>query len=837
MPPPQGLTIEPALPELQAMLHQGNRVVLHAPTGAGKTTAVPLAMLGCNWLNGQKIVILQPRRLAARAAAHRMAAMLAEPVGATVGYRIRQDRNVGPKTRIEVVTEGILTRHLQSDPFLEGIGLVIFDEYHERSIHADLGLALTLDVQSELRSELRILIMSATLDTAAVAQTLSGASVVTVQGSQYPVKTQYLETVPPDPVAAAARTVAGLWERSGSGDILVFLPGVAEIQRSIHILNRSGPPRGVRLHALYGRLSGREQDLAIRPSPIGRRKVVLSTSLAETSLTIEGVRTVVDAGLMRIPRYDVRCDMTRLVTVSVTRDAARQRRGRAGRTRSGCCYRMWSRHHHDGLTPSRRPEILESDLCQVALELALWGVADPSRLRWADPPPEVVFGQARDLLVRLGALDRTGHITGHGRRLAALPLHPRLGHMVLTAGGPRHQKLAVDLAALLVERDLPAFRQPGAGVDLARRLETLTRLRRAGRDKEGGLRVLSTADDLRRRLRLTNVRGSAPIAAAGELVASAYPQRVAQLRPGTAGRFRLASGRGARLPPSDPLSTTPYLAVAQVDAGERDARIFLAAAVSANALESRFSDVISTETAVHWEAERDAVVAATRRCFGALVLSEKPLGRLAPDIRAQAIVAGLRRMGLTRLPWNRSLRNWQARVAFAKAVDGTSAPWPDTSEAGLLARIDTWLTPELEKAGKLSRLQPRDLQRALAALLDWRLTRRLDELAPMHYTAPSGSRIPIDYTAKPTPVLGVRLQEMFGCPKTPTIAGGRVRLMLHLLSPARRPVQITNDLAGFWNRTYPEVKKELKGRYPKHAWPDDPLQARPLKGVPSRSSR
>ena len=846
MPGRPELTIDTVVPELRRVLADTLRVVLVAPPGAGKTTVVPLALSDCQWLQGRKIVILEPRRVATRAAARRMAALLGEAVGDTVGYRIRQDRRVGRNTRIEVVTEGVLTRRLQSDPMLTGIGLVIFDEFHERSIHADLGLALTIDVQRELRQDLRLLIMSATLDAGTIGELLETSRVITAEGKQFPVEKRYLDHLPDDPVAAAATTTVKLLNApAAAGDVLVFLPGAAEIRRVQRLLNRAAVPDDTLVCPLYGRLPADEQDRAIQPAANGRRKVVLSTALAETSLTIEGVRTVVDSGLMRVARYDAGRDMTRLVTIPVTVDAARQRCGRAGRTAPGSCWRMWSRHHHQGLQPARRPEILEDDLCQLALELALWGVRDPSRLNWVDPPPVKVYQQAVDLLAQIGALDDTGHITPHGRRLVGLPLHPRLGHMILTAGGPEQQTLAVDLAVLLTEGDPLWHQRATVGADLTLRLDELRQWRQQATDKTGaagrttaaGRHLLAAARDLRRRLDIDDERGFTPSHYAGALVAKAYPQRIAQRRTGKIGEFLLAGGKGAVLSRNDPLSTSAYLAVAHLDGGERNARIFLAAAITPEQLHQQFAETVKVENEIRWIAQRDAVVARSRMCLGALVLNESPLEAVDSQVRCQAILEGIRRQGLDCLQWDRRLRNWQARVALVRTLDRSEPRWPDTSEAGLLAQLERWLAPELEKTRKPTRLSSRTLQRRLAALLDWRLTRRLDHWAPEKFTVPSGSAIDIDYCAEPSPVLAVRLQEMFGCRQTPTVAGGRLKLTLHLLSPAGRPVQITDDLPGFWQRTYPEVRRELKGRYPKHAWPEDPLAALPLKGVPRRRKR
>jgi ATP-dependent helicase HrpB len=831
------LPVEAVLPELRAVLESGSAAVLQAPPGAGKTTLVPLALLEEGWLDGQRIVILEPRRLAARAAAGRMAWLLGEHVGETVGYRIRLDTRVGPGTRIEVVTEGVLARLLQADPALEGVGLVVFDEFHERSLHADLGLALCLQSRALLREDLRILVMSATLAGAPVARLLGEAPIITSEGRAFPVETHYLprrvtESIPPE-VVRAVRDALDAEE----GDVLVFLPGTAEIRQVEARLAETGLPPGVQVAPLYGNLPQEAQDRAIEPSPPGRRKVVLATSIAETSLTIEGIRVVVDSGLMRVPRFSPRTGMTRLATVPVTRASAEQRCGRAGRLGPGACYRLWTQAEQLHLVPHGTPEILEADLVPLALELAAWGVADPAELSWLDPPPAAAFAQARELLVQLGALGVEGTITPHGRRMAELALHPRLAHLVLRGIELGHGAVACDLAALLGERDVLRSEGGVADADVRLRLELLRDARRTQRprrvvhgytvDAGGVRRVLSESRHWQRRLGITGDRHDAE--AAGLLLSFAYPDRIAQRRAGAGGRFLLRNGIGAMLPWAQPLMNSPYLVAAELGGQGRESRIFLAAPLEASDLEEHFPEQIEEATSVEWDAQAGAVRAWRRERLGALVLREAPLPDPDPAAVAEALLEGIRQQGLRVLPWDRTARQLQQRLVFLHRTDRT---WPDASDAALLQTLSDWLGPHLYGLRRLEELQRLDLAQLLLAPLPWERRQALERLAPTHLTVPSGSRIPIDYGDPGVPVVAVRLQEMFGLHETPRIMDGAVPLTVQLLSPAQRPVQVTRDLASFWRTTYFEVKKDLKGRYPKHYWPDDPLQA-----VPTRRTR
>ncbi len=824
-----GFPIDGVLEEVQRVLATHVSAVLQAPPGAGKTTVVPLYLKDAGWLKGRKIIVLAPRRLAARAAAMRMAAMLGEDVGRTVGYRVRMDSRVSEDTRIEVVTEGVLTRMLQSDPALEGVGLVIFDEYHERSLDADLGLALCLDMQGILNTDLRLLIMSATLSTNEVADMVGNAPVINCTGREFPVETRYIGGhTPGESIGAIVAAVleAGLRE---AGSILVFLPGAPEIRKVAKRLQMAALGPEWIVTPLYGHLSQEEQDKAISLPPEGKRKIVLATSIAETSLTIDGIRVVVDSGLSRVPRFDVRSGMTRLMTMPVSQAAADQRRGRAGRTGPGVCLRMWSQSMHHALPAAHRAEILEADLAGLVLELAIWGVRNPGKLKWLDSPPIQAFESARELLWSLDALDEDGRITEYGRRMAGLPLHPRLAHMLVAAAGIGQGNAACDLAALLTERDGIRFQTERRDEDLQIRFDLLTAFRR-GRplvcpggevDVSVFRRVIRTADNLRRRLGY--LAADSATACLGRLLAFAFPDRVAQQRPGQRGRYLLASGRGAFLDLDAPLATEPYLIAVELDGDRREARIYRAVVYGLDLLLAQFAKRIQRTEFVDWDSDRQVVTARREVKLGALILQRDVL--TSPD-RQQvltAFVKGIRQAGLGCLPWTRSLRIWQQRVCFLRRVN-PEGDWPDVSDNGLASCLMQWLGPHLIGRTRLQDLERLDLQAVLLPMLTYAQRKRLEELAPTHLCVPSGSRIPIDYTGA-APILAVRLQEMFGLLETPVIAGGRHPLIIHLLSPAGRPVQITQDLTGFWRTGYPQVKKELKGRYPKHYWPDDPLRA------------
>ena len=773
-PPRTGLPVEDVLSALRVALARGTDAVLDAPPGAGKTTLAPLALLGEDWLGDGKILLLEPRRLAARMAARRMADLLGEDVGETVGYWVRMESRVGPATRIEVITEGILTRRLIDDPELAGVGVVIFDEFHERGIHTDLGLALCLEARAALREDLRILIMSATLDGSAVSVLLGAAPVIASAGRVFPVETRHLDRPEPrglDRAMAAAirRALAG-----EAGGILAFLPGEAEIRRVQALLEEADLESGVRVAPLYGALSARDQDAAVRPAGQGVRKVVLATDIAETSLTIEGMRIVIDSGYRRRPRFDAGSGMTRLETRRVSRAGADQRRGRAGRLEPGICYRLWPEAETAALARFETPEIMEADLAPLALDLACWGVADPASLRWPDPPPAAQYDRARELLAGLGAIGREGRITAHGTEMARLPMHPRLAHMLVAGKAAGHGGLACDIAALLGERDVLGGR---GDCDLRSRLELLR-----GKAPRGAVeRVRQAAKDLRRRMKISGDGGGD----AGELLALAYPGRVARRR-GAAGRYLLRNGRGAVLPEGDRLATEDWLAVADLGGTQADARIYLAAPLTAARVESLFGGEVDQTERTEWDDRLRKVVASRRRQLGAITLKEAPLKNPAPEAVLAAMLTGVRRTGADALPWTDVLRQWRARVMFLHGLDYRDADWPDVSDAGLMARLDEWLGPFLAGIASLDALRKVDLKAALAGLLTREGGRMLDEAAPAHWTAPTGSRLALDYGQPDGPVLRVRLQEILGQADTPAVAGGRIPVLIHLLSPARR---------------------------------------------------
>jgi ATP-dependent helicase HrpB len=834
--PAPELPIEPVLSRLREVLRAGRNVVLQAPPGAGKTTRVPLALLDQDWIQRRRIIMLEPRRLATRAAARRMATTLGESVGETVGYRMRMDSRVGAATRIEVVTDGILIRMLQDNPSLDGIGAVIFDEFHERGLDADLGLALAIEAQRYLREDLRLIVMSATLDGARVATLLGDAPVIASEGRSFPVETRYLAR--PAGERFEDRVVAGIRRAlsDASGSLLVFLPGAGEIRRVERMLGESGLGPDIRIAPLYGELPQEAQDAALLPAPPGARKIVLATSIAETSLTIEGIGIVVDGGLMRVPRFEPRSGLTRIETVKVSQASADQRRGRAGRLAAGVCYRLWSEAEHRLLPRFNAPEILAADLAPLALDLARWG-ADAADLAWLDPPPEAALTQARALLRDLGALDAAGRITPHGRAIAGFGLHPRLAHMILAGAALGAGALACDIAALLSLRDVVKARPGARDADLRLRLELI-------RGESGELhgllvdrgllrQVRQQAGEWRRRIRASAERGG--LDGAGLLLALAYPDRVAQHRPGGGGQFRLSNGRGAILPPADPLATEDYLAVAELDGDKREARIFLAAPLSLASIEEAFADRLENRDIVAWDAREEAVLARRHVRLGELILRDDALPNPPRAAITEALVAAIRAAGLSALPWRKEAAQFRARVMFLRRLAGEDAGWPDLGDEALLAGLEEWLAPSLGGITRLAQLDRLDLGAILRSRLEWVQQRALDELAPSHLTVPSGSRVAIDYAADETPTLAVRLQEMFGAAATPRIAGGKVALRLHLLSPAGRPLQVTSDLAGFWATSYRAVRAEMRGRYPKHNWPEDPLAAVPTRRAKPRA--
>ncbi len=822
------LPIQALLPEVRAALATRRRLVLQAPPGAGKTTGVPLALLDEPWLAGRSIVMLEPRRLAARAAAARMAALLGERVGERVGFRVRFENQVSSRTRIEVVTEGILTRRLQQDPALEGVGLVIFDEFHERHLHSDLALALCLDTANALREDLGLVVMSATLDAAPVAALLD-APLLTSEGRAYPVDIRYLPREPDARIADVA--IAGVRRAltEEAGDVLVFLPGSGEIRRVAEALGAELPP-SVCLHALYGDLPLAEQQQAIVPDAQARRKVVLATNIAETSLTIEGVRVVVDSGWMRAPRFDPRSGLTRLETVRISRAAADQRAGRAGRLGPGVCYRLWSEATQRSLAAFAPPEILTADLAPLALDLAQWGVAEATALGWLDPPPAGALAQARELLTELQALDADGRITAHGSALAGLPLHPRLAHMLVRAKPLGLGGLACDIAALASERDVLRGSAGQRECDFSARLEVLQAHRREGaRAYDADPAACAAVERAARQWRhLLGVPAPRPedIPAAGGLLALAYPDRIGQRRGEDGQRYLLSGGRGATLPAGCSLSRDEFIVAADLDGAGDDARIRTAAGVTLAQLEALLGERLIWREDVRWDVAEQAVVARRVRALGALTLERAALDKPARERITAAVLDGIRALGLDALPWSDEARQLQARVLSLRHWLPDD-DWPDLSDAALNATLDTWLGSYLDGITRRAHLQRLDLVAILTDALGWDRARRLEQLAPTHVTVPSGSRKRLHYEPGKPPVLAVKLQEMFGLADTPRVADGRVAVMLHLLSPAQRPIQVTQDLRGFWERTYTEVKKELKGRYPKHPWPDDPWSAPP----------
>lgn len=826
------LPIDETLPQLRAALRDGTRAVLQAPPGAGKTTRVPLALLDEPWVGANRIIMLEPRRLATRAAARHMAGLLGERVGQTVGYRVRGDSRVSRATRVEVVTEGVLTRVIQDDPSLEGIAALVFDEFHERSLVADLGLALAIQSAELLRPDLRLLVMSATLDGAGVARLLGGAPVVTSAGRAFEVETRWVARRDGQRIEGAVAATVEAAMREHEGDVLVFLPGAAEIRRTGSIL--SGRPLGSRttVYALHGSLPADEQDRAIAPSPPGTRKVVLSTSVAETSLTIEGVRVVVDSGLARIPRFSPRTGMTRLETVRVSRDSADQRRGRAGRVARGFCYRLWSEGEEAQLLARRNPEILEADLAPLALELASAGVSAPETLRWLDLPPAGALAQARDLLRALGALGADGRLTTHGKAMAGAGIHPRLAHLVLQGERMGAGALACDIAALLGERDLLRRESAVNDPDLRTRLEVLHAAGGAADPRADRARVFQVRDEARRLRGERGIRDAArDVEMIGALVALAYPDRVARARPGARGRVQLRNGLGATVHSASALADAEWIAIAETDGATSDAKVYLGAALAAETVHGLFAGEIEKEDVVEFDETAGGVVATRRERLGALVLSDRALH--APDAEAVtvAMIAGIRRHGLGVLPFGEAAHGLRQRVAFLRTVDDR---WPDWSDSALLETLEEWIGPSLHGIRRRSELARLDVHGLLLGTLSWTSRAALDALAPTHVEVPSGSRIAVDYSAPDSPALPVRLQELFGLADTPRLAGGRVPLLLHLLSPARRPVQVTRDLAGFWRTTYFDVRKDLRGRYPKHSWPDDPLHATPTRKVRRR---
>jgi ATP-dependent helicase HrpB len=847
-PPLTDLPVEGCIGELRAALAGVGHAVLHAPPGAGKTTIVPLRLLDEPWLADDRVVMLEPRRLAARAAAHRMASLLGEEVGATVGYRTRDERRVGPHTRIEVITEGILTRRLQADPSLAGVGLVIFDEVHERNLQADLALALTLDARAVLRPELRLLAMSATLETERVATLLATAAgvagtgdgsapVIASAGRSHPVEIRWRPTDGRQRPSDAVPAVVFQALESEPGDVLVFLAGAADIRRVASSLGPAVPP-DIDVRPLFGALSLAEQDLALAPSPPGRRRVVLATDIAETSLTVEGVRIVVDSGEVRSPRYDTRSGLTRLHTRPTSRASADQRSGRAGRTAPGVAYRLWSEAEHAHRRPFAPPEMESVDLSALALEVALWGT--PVRdLAFLDPPPAPALRDAHQLLIELGALDADLHPTVAGRAMAELPVHPRLAHMVLAAAERGLGGLACVIAALLEERDILRGGPDMLPTNIADRVRLVvdTRASHPAADRTTIRLVRRRADELRRRIG-RSVRGATPddLAACGPVLALAYPDRLAQARGD--GRFRLRSGAMAALPNGDALTGEAFLVVADLDAARSsppplrgrpnphhdDLRIRLAAGLDEADVAVAAAGAIDEVVTLSWDPVRDDLRQRSERRLGAIVLSSSDGRAPAGDATTAALVDRARATKLAALRWRDGDRALQARITYARQAFGEQ--WPDVTDAALVESLDEWLAPRLVGATGRADLERVDLGRALRDLVGRHRVSELDRLVPTSIQVASGRTVPIDYSGE-HPTIAVRVQDLYGTTVHPAVAGGRVPLVVHLLSPAGRPVQVTADLPGFWAGSWREVRKEMAGRYPKHDWPVDPATATP----------
>jgi len=804
------LPIDDALPRLATALAANNCAVLVAPPGAGKTTRVPLVLLDEPWAKEKKVLVLEPRRLAARAAASRMASTLGEQVGDTVGLRVRFGSKISKRTRIEVITEGVFTRLVLDDPSLDGVAAVLFDEFHERSLDADLGLALARDAQQGLREDLKILVMSATLDGARVAALLGNAPVVASEGRAFAVETRYLGR---DQSARIENQVVDAVQRAlraDQGSLLVFLPGAGEIRRTETLLKERVADGNVDIVTLFGALDAREQDRAISPALAGRRKVVLATSIAETSLTIEGVRVVIDCGLSRVPRYEPDVGLTRLETVRVSRAAADQRRGRAGRTEPGVCYRLWDEPQTGSLEPYTRPEILSADLSSFVLDLAQWGAADPGKLAFLDAPPAPALNEAKALLTELGAIDGEGRITAQGRQLRALPLPPRLARMVVVAAGEGAGEAAAAVAAVITERGLG-----GDDPDLRHRLDQFRR-DRSRRAEEARAMVKRWVDTL-------DVRGRDGDDSPGSLLALAYPDRIAKNRGGGGGAFLLASGRGGAVDKASALAREPFLTVAELTGAAAASRIVLAASITLAEIEARFSGKIEDRDTVTFDPGSASLRARRTRRLGALVLAEQ-IKQVTPNSDTAKILAqGIVGIGLERLNWSKQAAQLRTRVQFLRKAEG--GEWPDLSDEGLAASAGQWLESQLSDKTSRADLSAEQLSDAMTALVPWNLRRRLDAEAPTHFTAPTGTSVPIEYEAEQGPTISIRVQEMFGLAMHPSIAGGRVPLVVELLSPGHKPVQITRDLPGFWRGSYADVRTELRGRYPRHPWPDDPASA------------
>ncbi|MEO9531770.1 MAG: ATP-dependent helicase HrpB [Crocinitomicaceae bacterium] len=814
------LPVKDVIPEIQQELKTNNTLILKAPPGAGKSTLVPITLLEEDWLKGQKIIMLEPRRLAAKTIANRMADLLGEKVGESVGYRIRFETRVSEQTKIEVVTEGILTRMLQNDNALEGVGLIIFDEFHERSIHADIAMALSREAQQVLRPDLRILVMSATLELTELGDMLSAATILS-EGRQFPVEVNYAgETdlrMLPDLAARLIKTVAQKHE----GDILVFLPGQGEIKKCEEILRRT--LSGFRIHPLFGQLPPNKQFAAIIPDKNGARKVVLATSIAETSLTIEGIKVVIDSGYSRVSQFNPNSGLSRLETVQVSKDSADQRAGRAGRLSAGVCFRMWTNATQLRLKESSIPEIEQADLCNLVLDMAQWGIADPMQLNWLSPPPKGHIAQASKLLHDLGALENN-RITEHGKELHQLPTHPRIAHMLIQAKNDGQLNLATDIAAILEERD-PLPKE--AGIDINLRVEALRRFRK---EKIGGRkieRIEKIAKQYRGIFKLESDDGIHDELETGLLIAYAYPERIACARPGNNAQFQLANGRLAMAGHKDDLAHETWLAVAHVNEREGSGKIFLAAPLNPTDLQP----LVKEKEVIKWDTRNGGLIASLDMCIGNIVLRSTPLEDPDESHLEQAITEAIQKEGRQLLNWSEEVEQWQNRVNCLRKWN-PSQGWPDVSTESLLLTNAEWLTPYLASIKKPEQLKKIDLLEVLQFSLPQDLQQKLNKLAPSKIEVPSGSKIKLAYPSNgAVPILAVRLQECFGMAATPKINEGKVNILMHLLSPGFKVVQITSDLKSFWENAYFDVKKDMKSRYPKHSWPEDPWNTEAIRGV------
>ncbi|MBI5475967.1 MAG: ATP-dependent helicase HrpB [Ignavibacteriales bacterium] len=810
------LPIDTILPKLRNAFQRRRNIVLSAEPGAGKTTRVPLALLNEPWLNGKKIIMLEPRRLAATRSAAFMAEQIHEKVGDTIGYRIRGDNRTCKSTKIEVVTEGILTRFLQNDPLLPDVGLIIFDEFHERSIHADLGLALSIDVQENLRNDLRLLVMSATLDGSAIASMLNDAEIIKSEGRSYPVTTRYATGNLNENIEQSAASTIMQALRQTEGDILVFLPGQSEIRRTDSILSETHLPENVSIHKLFGEAPVALQQNALTPAPHGKRKVILSTSIAETSLTIDGVRVVIDSGLARVPRFDTRRGMSGLVTIPVSQSNADQRRGRAGRQAPGVCYRLWTEQKNSELKQFPNPEITATDLAPLVLEFAKWGTPNGSGLKFLNEPPEQHLNQAIDLLKNLGALDLNGKLTNHGAAMLDLGVHPRLAHMLIRSMEFDLGSLACDIAALLEERD---FLGNESDIDLYSRWSALSNNK--FRDSYSVQRTLNQSKKLKELLNLKETQNNPD--KIGFLLALAYPERIAKRREPESNRYQLRSGIGAVLPKKSNLSKEEYLAVADVDGSGNEVKIFLAEPVSENEINNIFSNQIETEDEIKWDGRREMVVSRRIKKLGAIILSETKIDTDSETVRS-AMIEGIREMGLDSLPWTPHTNSLRLRSVWLRKQNIEIWDLPNLEDDYLLKTLDSWLMPHLGGITRKQSLSQIDLESIIEGLFTYKQQRELDRLAPTYLILKNKKRISLDYQINAPPVFAVRLQDMLGEKTTPTVCSGKLKVIIHLLSPARRPIAITQDLPSFWKNAYPEVRKQMRGRYPKHRWPEDPTQ-------------